>query len=202
MIEATANNTSKIISRREFLYYLLGASAAALAAGTCGAANWFVMPYLPLPAQRGLYIFTPSQLPSVKEPPKPFSYINQNIVPNASANFWLSNADQGLVAFSQSCPYRGCLFKWNINGTAVYPFPHFVCPCCGSQFSAGGVYIDGPAPRNVDQFAIEVVTPNGNRYTPADGGPVDIHGATQIVVDTQKKIMGKPRPVPTATPSR
>jgi hypothetical protein len=41
---------------------------------------------------------------------------------------------------------------------------------------------------------LEVTTPNGMRYTSAEGDPVDIDDATQIVLNTKQKIPGKPRP--------
>jgi hypothetical protein len=197
MIEATLNNPPKTINRREFLYYLLGASAAALAAGTCGAASWFTIPYLP--EQRGLFIFRPSRFPFAATQPVLFVYDNQKIAPEISAKFWLSNSNAGLSALNQTCTFRGCLFKWQPNGAPGHEYPHFVCPCCGSQFTENGFFVTGPALRDLDQFVIEVTTPNGFRRTPADGGPVDIQGATQIVVDVEKKILGKPRPKPTAT---
>ncbi len=200
MIEAKATISTKAINRREFLYYLLGASAAALAAGTCGVASWFTIPYRTVGPRFGLFAFAPSQLPSPTD--TPHLYLNEPIGPYASTNFWLSNTEQDLLALQQACTADGCLFKWSQNETAVHDFAHFVCPCCGSQFTKIGAYVDGPARRNLDQFTIDVIMPNGNRHTQADGGPVDIRGATQIVVDIQKKILGKPRPLPTATPIR
>jgi Rieske Fe-S protein len=191
MVDAKAASSSNAINRREFLNYLLAASGAALAAGTCGAANWLTIPHRPLSPQGGLFVFTPPQIPSIEEVPK--FYLNEPIVANVSANFWLSNTEQGLLALNQACTFRGCLVRWKPDGSNVYRFPHFFCPCCASQFAKGGVYLAGPAPRNLDQFRIEVTTPNGVHSTPASGGPVDIRGATQIVVDVEKKILGKPR---------
>ncbi len=200
MIEAKATSSTKAVNRREFLYCLLGTSAAALAAGTCGAASWAIIPFRPFGPRGGLFVFTLSQLPPLESPPRFFK--NDPVLPGRSANFFLSNTDQGLLALQQACTARGCLYKWNPNGKIPHPFPSFICPCCGSQFSAAGVYVEGPAPRNLDQFAIEVTTPTSIRRTPEDGGPVDVHDATQIVVDVERPILGKPRPMPTATPSR
>lgn len=40
------------VNRREFLYYLLGGSAALIAAGSCGAVAWFMMPQTRIPFGR------------------------------------------------------------------------------------------------------------------------------------------------------
>jgi len=34
----------------------------------------------------------------------------------------------------------------------------FECPCHGSKYNAAGEYEDGPAPRNLDRFTLEVVS--------------------------------------------
>jgi cytochrome b6-f complex iron-sulfur subunit len=195
MIEAKATSPTDAINRREFLYYLLGASIAIFAAETCGASVIWLRAGSAKPRsgeQDGLFTFLPAQLPQSTPDSIP--------IVGADRRFWLSNSDKGLMALNPACTARGCLYKWQPNGGPGHEYPHFVCPCCGSQFTKWGVYVAGVAPRNLDQFAIEVTTANGIQHTPADGGPVDIQGATQIVVDIQNKILGKSRSDATHSP--
>ena len=48
------------------------------------------------------------------------------------------------------CTHLGCLYKWEPSNS------RFECPCHGSKFSREGHYIEGPAPRSLDQFVIKV----------------------------------------------
>jgi Rieske Fe-S protein len=82
---------------------------------------------------------------------------------------------------------EGKLPKW-------VPINHrFECPGCGSKYHLDGTYIEGPTQRGLDRFVVEVTTPNGIYTTPPDGSPVNIEGATQIVVDTNRVIYGQRR---------
>lgn len=186
MLEAKAAGATNAINRREFLYYLWGVSIAVLAAGTCGASLVWLAAGAKLRSgeQYGLYTFLPAQLP----PPAADS------IPRlvAAGRFWLSSTDHGMAALQPFCTRCGCRYKWQPNGAPGHEFPHFICPCCVSQFTNGGVCIAG-AMRNLDQFGVIVMTLNGTRYTPASGGPIDSHGATQIIVDIRRSILGKSR---------
>jgi cytochrome b6-f complex iron-sulfur subunit len=56
-----------------------------------------------------------------------------------------------LMALFQRCVHLGCRVPW--CATAV----GFECPCHGSKYNSIGEYFAGPAPRNLDRFAVEVV---------------------------------------------
>lgn len=60
-----------------------------------------------------------------------------------------------LMALFQRCVHLGCRVPW--CGTSI----GFECPCHGSMYNAAGEYFGGPAPRNLDRFAVEVV---GGRF--------------------------------------
>jgi cytochrome b6-f complex iron-sulfur subunit len=77
-------------------------------------------------------------------------------------------AGGGYLALYQRCPHLGCRVPW--CATAQW----WECPCHGSKYNQAGEWKEGPAPRGLDRFAIEVT-----------GG--------QIVVDTAKVITGPPR---------
>ena len=166
---------TKGVSRREFLYYIWGASMALLLAESGGAIVWFALPQFRAGEFGGVFNLAPGSLPAVGSPP----------VLKPDAKFWISNTDKGLLALSQVCVHLGCLFKWSdTNG-------RFECPCHGSKYQADGTYISGPAGRSLDRYIVTVTTPGGPIKTGPDGGAVPITGASVIVVDTGSKILGK-----------
>jgi len=175
---------TKPVTRREFLYYIWGASMALLLAESSGAIIWFALPRFRAGEFGGVFSFDPAVLPPKASDP----------VGLPAGKFWMSNTDRGFYALSMVCTHLGCLFKW------VPTNNRFECPCHGSKFAANGEKLigadKGPAQRNLDRFAVTVTTPSGTFTTDKDGGPVKVDGATAIAVDTGKKIMGKPAGTP------
>lgn len=175
-VEAEAQ--TKGISRREFLYYIWGASMALLMAESGGAIIWFALPRFRAGEFGGIFSLDPTTLPTKGSAP----------VLNPAGKFWLSNTNDGLLALSQVCTHLGCLFKW------VDTNNRFECPCHGSKFEANGKKIpgQGPAQRDLDRYVITVTTPGGTNKTDAIGHPVPVDGASAIAIDTGKKIRGQP----------
>jgi cytochrome b6-f complex iron-sulfur subunit len=56
----------------------------------------------------------------------------------------------GLMALWQRCVHLGCRVPSCISSQG------FECPCHGSKYNAHGEYDSGPAPRNLDRFAVSV----------------------------------------------
>lgn len=83
--------------------------------------------------------------------------------------------ETGLVAMWRKCPHLGCSVPW------CQPSVWFECPCHGSKYSINGEYRDGPAPRGLDRF------------------PVEIKGG-KVIVDTGTLIQGPPRGTVTSQP--
>jgi cytochrome b6-f complex iron-sulfur subunit len=81
----------------------------------------------------------------------------------------------GFVASYRKCVHLGCSVPW------CGPAKWFECPCHGSKYSINGEYRDGPAPRSLDQFRVDIV--NG-----------------ELVVDTSTIIEGAPRGTKTSQP--
>ncbi|MDQ4148437.1 MAG: Rieske 2Fe-2S domain-containing protein [Actinomycetota bacterium] len=84
-------------------------------------------------------------------------------------------AATGFMALYRKCVHLGCSVPW------CAPAKWFECPCHGSKYSINGEYRDGPAPRSLDQFKVEVV--NG-----------------ELIVDTSSIIQGAPRGTVTSQP--
>lgn len=60
----------------------------------------------------------------------------------------------GLMALYQRCVHLGCRVPWCATSQG------FECPCHGSKYNGIGEYFAGPAPRNLDRFAIEITPGN------------------------------------------
>ncbi len=174
VVAAGSEAAVKPINRREFLYYIWGASMAVFLAQTAGAIIWFALPRFREGEFGGVFSIDPATVPAVGATP----------VANPTGKYWLSNTPNGVLALSMVCTHLGCLFKW-VDATG-----RFECPCHGSKFEEDGTFIEGPAPRSLDRFAVRVVTPTGAIESDASGSAVKIDGATRIEVNTGRKIKG------------
>jgi cytochrome b6-f complex iron-sulfur subunit len=59
-------------------------------------------------------------------------------------------SEPGVMALWQRCVHLGCRVPECLSSQG------FECPCHGSKYNFHGEYEDGPAPRNMDRFAVEV----------------------------------------------
>jgi cytochrome b6-f complex iron-sulfur subunit len=82
----------------------------------------------------------------------------------------------GICALYRKCPHLGCSVPW------CTPSKWFECPCHGSKYSYNGEYRDGPAPRGMDRFHVEIVS-------------------GKCVVDTSNVLLGPPRGTRTSQPA-
>jgi cytochrome b6-f complex iron-sulfur subunit len=170
-------------NRREFLYYLSGASITLLTVGSIGALSHLWQ--IPQPDILKDFIFEVdlAKLPELERWPVAFP----------KGRYWLAHVDGGLLALYGVCTFmrgdglEGCLPKW------VPTNYRFECPCCGSKYHLDGTWIEGPAKRGLDRFKLEITTSETVLVTPRDGSPVSIEGATQIRVDANHLIYGTAR---------
>jgi len=84
-------------------------------------------------------------------------------IPQARA--YLTKVNDEVVALSEICPHLACRVPFCESSG------WFECPCHGSKFDRAGDYMEGPSPRGMDRYAVEVV----------DG---------VVVIDTSEKIKG------------
>lgn len=162
-------------SRREFLYYIWGASMALLLGQAGAGLVWFALPRFKEGTFGGVFNFPPERVPSAGSAP-----LN---VPEG--RFWVSNPEQGLVVLYGVCTHLGCLPKWvDVNN-------RFECPCHGSKFQLTGQYIEGPAPRSMDRFKTTITFTDGTTETSNGvGDPIPLNGRTvaSISIDTGTRL--------------
>ncbi len=165
------------MTRREFLYYIWGASMAFFLLETAGISILITLPRFRA-GQFGGVITT-----AVTDWPKP----NSTPLPNNAGSFWMTTVDDGVIAQYKVCTHMGCVFNWDNNAH------QFTCPCHGSLFQINGDWIAGPAPRGLDRFAFQVLDKSGKLLADSqDGHPVPLTAdAYVIAVDTGHKTLGK-----------
>lgn len=63
---------------------------------------------------------------------------------------WIVKSTDGMYALSTVCTHLGCTPNWLPNEGK------FKCPCHGSGFRPTGLHFEGPAPRPLERFAIQL----------------------------------------------
>ncbi len=149
------------VTRREFLFYIWGASIALFAAESAGLLVWFLIPKFREGEFGGAFTLPIDNLPAINGEPKNFP----------DGRFWLVNLDttngegqdrmfqaqdeegaiQGVAAIYKVCTHLGCIYSWiTVNN-------RFECPCHGSKYRLDGRRIESPAPRTLDRFKVEAL---------------------------------------------
>ena len=172
------------ISRREMLTYVWAGTLAVMTLGSGLAAYQFLYPHKNANTFGGkFHLGAAADLPPVESEPQA----------NVDGRFWLVNTEDGPRAFSNVCPRSRAISHVRIIWDPVRS--RFDCPVCGSKFSREGHYIEGPAPRSLDQFVIEVLTgrkvfSQTKRLADVIEAPVVPSPEARIVIDTGKIIEG------------
>jgi len=173
------------LNRREFLFYVWGASIALALAGSNGAILWFAFPRFREGEFGGRFRLSIGVVPAIDSAPQD----------NPEGRFWLVNTNEGLLALYKVCTHLGCLYKWVPSNN------RFECPCHGSKFTREGQWIEGPAPRHLDRFVVTALNTDGDilsetREGDANqdqmaGGPVILPAeSVEIAIDTGERILG------------
>jgi cytochrome b6-f complex iron-sulfur subunit len=188
------------LTRREFLYYIWGASVAILTLEATGLLVWFMLPRFRENEFGGRFQLSIDVLPDTNAPPFNF----------AEGRFWLVRVDNqteigcermweapgdgpilGAAAIYKVCTHLGCIYKW------VDANNRFECPCHGSKYRLDGRRIESPAPRSLDRFKLLALDENNNVLAEssvgADGAfralPLP-DGTNFLQIDTGDKLNG------------
>ncbi|MBP9502536.1 MAG: Rieske 2Fe-2S domain-containing protein [Candidatus Promineofilum sp.] len=147
------------ISRREFLYYIWGASIALVTLQGAGLLVWFLIPRFREGEFGGTFTISVNDVPDINTTPVNF----------AEGRFWLVNLDstqpndlmyqasdepnpiQGVAAIYKVCTHLGCIYSWTPTNS------RFECPCHGSKYRLDGRRVESPAPRTLDRFLLQAI---------------------------------------------
>ncbi len=101
---------------------------------------------------------TPDRIPAEGADPKRIfegRFWLLNLKPGTTPNG--EETPGGLLALWQKCPHLGCTVPWRSDFSFRGTKGWFRCPCHGSTYTrAGGVLVEGPAPRPMDVFPLRV----------------------------------------------
>lgn len=172
------------LTRREVLNYAWLVSLGITTVQVAGIAVYFTLPRFREGEFGGIIPIGPvSELPLPDTAPQNYP----------EGRFWLVRTQEGVLALHKICTHLDCLFNWD-DQAGIY-----VCPCHGSTFARDGAYLSGPAPRSLDRFVVQVISPKGEvlaETDPQTGRPLpvleDKFGDGAIVqVDTGRKVTGR-----------
>lgn len=199
MAEAAVSNGG--MTRREFLYYIWGASMALFTAEITGLIIWFAIPRFREGEFGGTFTVSTDALPSINDEPRNFP----------DGRFWLVNLDTsssegsermylaqdesepivGVAAIYKVCTHLGCIYDWNVGNQ------RFECPCHGSKYRLDGRRIESPAPRSLDRFELAALDADNQILATAEVGPDGTYaplpipdGTAQIQVNTGARLDG------------
>ena len=88
----------------------------------------------------------------------------------SQGRLFVANTGTHIYALSQKCPHLGCRVPFCDSSG------RFECPCHGSKYDLGGEWIEGPAPRGMDRFQLNLDS-----------------GTGALTADTSKVIVGPSR---------
>jgi cytochrome b6-f complex iron-sulfur subunit len=136
----SAESTTKEIggvTRREFLWYAWASSIAIFAAGSGGATLAYMYPRFKAGEFGGKFVM--GHMDELED---------GSVTPNREGKFFLVRLGDEFKALYQVCTHLGCLVRVTDEG--------YSCPCHGSKFARDGMRVASPAPRDMDEFAVEV----------------------------------------------
>jgi cytochrome b6-f complex iron-sulfur subunit len=202
---ATATVSPGGLTRREFLYYIWGASIALVTIELTGLLVWFMLPRFREGEFGGAFKLPIDDLPDVNAPPFNFP----------DGRFWLVNVDnevivgcermwpaerdgtiKGAAAIYKVCTHLGCIYAW-VDANSRYE-----CPCHGSKYRLDGRRIEDPAPRNLDRFKLAALDENDTVIAESEissDGTYDTltipPNAAFLLIDTGDKKQGTGQPL-------
>ena len=77
-----------------------------------------------------------------------------DVVPFRKEKAFVLRTEEGFLAFSAICTHLRCVVNWN---GAVRKFE---CPCHGAKFSPYGEVLEGPPPRPLDLYGLQIMAGN------------------------------------------
>jgi Rieske Fe-S protein len=174
--QAESQTGDKKPSRREFLYYVWGASMALLVGEAAAGIAWFTSNRL-----------NSSEMISLNLDVFPETGFAIRIpTPNWNRRLSFAHTDNDtFIALDPTCTHLGCETKW-------VPLNHrYECPCHASNFELDGTYISGLALRSLDRYRMTIAFTDGTTVTTNDAGdPIPVNGReiASVTVDTRRLI--------------
>jgi cytochrome b6-f complex iron-sulfur subunit len=134
------NIDSKAISRRKFFIYAWIAGGAIVMGELIFGTFAFLWPRRK--QTKGEMVFIAGKAKDFKD---------GEVIYFPKERAFIQRSEGGFLAFSAVCPHLRCIVNWNEM------LKKFECPCHGAKFSPNGEVLEGPPPRPLDLFKLQIV---------------------------------------------
>lgn len=139
-MNSTSNTDEKSISRRRLIGYAWVGAAAVVIGELIGGTFAFLWPRKK--QEKGEKVFIAGKVNDFK--------IGEVIYFRKEKAF-VQRLEGGFLAFSTVCPHLRCVVNWNEMQK------RFECPCHGAKFNRNGEVLEGPPPRPLDLYKLQIV---------------------------------------------
>jgi cytochrome b6-f complex iron-sulfur subunit len=77
-----------------------------------------------------------------------------DLIPFRKERTFISRTEGGFLALSAICTHLHCVVNWNEI------LKKFECPCHGAKFNQNGEVLEGPPPRPLDLYKVQIIAGN------------------------------------------
>jgi len=138
-MEAKFQTDQKPISRRSLMTYAWIGAAALVIGELVGGTLAFLWPRRR--QAKGETLFVAGKVTDFKV---------AEVIPFRKEKAFVVRTDGGFLAISAICPHLHCIVNWN------EVLKKFECPCHGAKFNPLGEVLEGPPPRPLDLYKLQI----------------------------------------------
>jgi cytochrome b6-f complex iron-sulfur subunit len=136
-------NEKKSISRRRLMGYAWMGAAAIVIGELIGGTIAFLWP-----RRKG------SRVETVFIAGKVTDFKVGQVIPFRKERTFIMRTEGGFLAISAICTHLNCVVNWNEM------LKKFECPCHGAKFNQNGEVLEGPPPRPLNLYKLQIVAGN------------------------------------------
>lgn len=142
-MDAKSQVDKKPISRRRLMAYAWIGAAAIVMGELIGGTFAFLWPRRKGPKVETVFIAG-----------KVTDFKVGEIIPFRRERTFILRTEGGFLAISAICTHLHCIVNWNEM------LKKFECPCHGAKFNQNGEVLEGPPPRPLDLYKLQIVAGN------------------------------------------
>jgi len=142
-MDSKAMSNKKPISRRRFLAYAWIGAAAVVVGELIFGTLAFLWPRRRGPKVEAVFIAG-----------KVTDFKVGEVTPFRQERAFILRTEGGFLAISAICTHLHCIVNWN------EVLKKFECPCHGAKFNQNGEVLEGPPPRPLDLYKLQIVAGN------------------------------------------
>jgi cytochrome b6-f complex iron-sulfur subunit len=142
-MDAKSQPERKLISRRRLIVYAWIGAAAIVVSELIFGTFAFLWPRRKGPKVETVFIAG-----------KVSDFKVGEVVPFRKERAFILKTEAGFLAISAVCTHLNCIVNWNEM------LKKFECPCHGAKFNRNGEVLEGPPPRALDLYKLQIVAGN------------------------------------------